>query len=322
MTKFYYFLSTEQFQPEVLVEHAVLAEKAGFDGVMISEHFHPWVDDVAANGNAFTILGGIAEKTSKVKLATGVVAPLFRYHPGVLAQHAATIDRLSDGRFELGVGTGRDHDEGPLGFNFPAYKERAERLREEIEIVRRMLDGEELTYKGKYYQTKDAKLYSTPKGKVPIYMAAGGPKSAILAAEVTDGLITSIKDPKWTIDNLIKPAKKVNKDLKLIATRWTVYAQNEEDAWEALKAQRGLRSPNRDSNVTPRQLRKEVDAMPRKEVLSNYTIVESVDDYVDAYKPLIRSVHADIVVIQTTSVDQKAAIRLTGRKVLPELRKL
>ena len=140
MTAFYYFCGHEQWQPEQLVRHAVLAEEAGFDGVVVSEHFHPWVDDESASGFAFSTLGAMAQATERVRLVTGVTTPLFRYHPGVVAQAAATIDRLSNGRFDLGVGTGENINEGPLGYSFPAYKERAGRMREALQIMRRLLD--------------------------------------------------------------------------------------------------------------------------------------------------------------------------------------
>ena len=103
MTKFAYFCGHEQWQPEELVEHTVLAEKAGFDMAVISEHFHPWVDDQSAAGFAFSTIGAMAASTSSITFTTGVTTPLFRYHPGVVAQAAATLDRLSDGRFNLGV---------------------------------------------------------------------------------------------------------------------------------------------------------------------------------------------------------------------------
>src|SRR6266403_4295275 len=106
MAKIYWFLGHEQFQPEVLVRHAQIAEEAGFDGVMVSEHFHPWVEDNSASGFAFATLGAIAQATKRVELMTAVTTPLFRYHPAVVAQAAATIDRLSGGRLALGIGTG------------------------------------------------------------------------------------------------------------------------------------------------------------------------------------------------------------------------
>ena len=153
MTAFYYFCGHEQWQPETLVEHAVAAEAAGFDGLLVSEHFHPWVDDVGASGFAFATLGAMARATHRVRLATGVTTPLFRCHPAVVAQAAATIDRLSGGRFDLGVGTGENINEAPVGLPFPPYGERARRLAEALEIMRRLLDGEKVTFPGRYYQT-------------------------------------------------------------------------------------------------------------------------------------------------------------------------
>ncbi|MDP3984241.1 MAG: LLM class flavin-dependent oxidoreductase, partial [Acidimicrobiia bacterium] len=142
MTKFAYFCGHEQWQPETLVRHAVAAERAGFDGLVVSEHFHPWVDDRSAAGFAFATIGAMAQATSQVRITTGVTTPLFRYHPAVVAQAAATLDRLSDGRFDLGVGTGENINEGPLGLPFPGYAERAARMKEALQIMRRLLDGE------------------------------------------------------------------------------------------------------------------------------------------------------------------------------------
>ena len=141
MTRFYYFCGHEQFHPETLVRHAQLAEEAGFDGLVVSEHFHPWVDDHSASGFAYATLAAMAVATERVSLVTGVTTPLFRFHPAVVAQAAATIDRLSGGRFDLGVGTGENLNEGPLGYPFPKYAERAARMGEALEIMRRLLDG-------------------------------------------------------------------------------------------------------------------------------------------------------------------------------------
>ena len=147
-----------------------------FDAVVVSEHFHPWVDDVSASGFAFSTIGARSgPATERVQLITGVTTPLFRFHPGVVAQAAATLDRLSGGRFVLGVGTGENINEGPLGYEFPAYAERNARMSEALEIMRRLLDGEKLTYDGAYYKTDRAKLYSPPIGSVPSSSPLAGP---------------------------------------------------------------------------------------------------------------------------------------------------
>lgn len=327
MTRFAYFAGHEQFQPEDLVRHAVIAEEAGFDMVLVSEHFHPWVDDLGASGFAFATIGAMAQATTTIEFTTGVTTPLWRFHPAVVAQAAATLDRLSGGRFNLGVGTGENLNEGPLGYAFPAYAERAERLTEALEIMRRLLDGEKLTYDGAYYTTDRAKLYSPPLRDLPLFMAAGGPKSAALAARKAEGIITSVKDPAATFERVIDPARDAATGAgrpmpTVLASRWTIRARDDEEAWTTLGAWRGLRAPGRLEAVDPMELRKRADEMPRGEILEKYSIVYTPDDYVDVYAPLITDVHADIVAIQTTSIDQENTISLLGSEVLPRLREL
>jgi coenzyme F420-dependent glucose-6-phosphate dehydrogenase len=327
MTKFAYFCGHEQWQPEVLVEHARIAEDAGFDMVVVSEHFHPWVDDFSAAGFAFSTIGAMAQATQHIEFATGVTTPLFRYHPGVVAQAAATLDRLSQGRFTLGVGTGENINEGPLGYVFPEYAERNARMTESLEIMRRLLDGEKLSFDGQYYQTDRAKLYSPPVGPVPILMAAGGPKSAALAGQRAQGVITSVKDPAETIEKVVAPAQEAATAAArprpiVLATRWTILAENDDEAWQALYSWRGLRAPGRLEAVDPADLREMADAMPRDEILGRYTMVRTPEEIIAAYRPLVEDLGADIVTFQMASLDQPDLIRLLGSDVLPRLRDL
>lgn len=321
MTRFAYFCGHEQWQPEVLVEHARLAEAAGFDMVVVSEHFHPWVDDESASGFAFSTIGAMAAATSSIEFATGVTTPLFRFHPAVVAQAAATLDRLSGGRFTLGVGTGENINEGPLGYEFPAYAERNARMREALEIMRRLLDGEKLTFDGEFYRTDRAKLYSPPTGPVPILLAAGGPKSAQLAGEMAQGVVTSVKDPAETREKVIEPLMNAStSDPIVLTTRWSLFAADEDEAWRALYSWRGLRAPGRLEAVDPATLRERADELPRDEVLGRYTLVNNPDEIIAAYRPLVTELGADIVTFQMASLDQPELIRMLGSEVLPALR--
>lgn len=327
MTRFAYFCGHEQFQPEVLVRHAVLAEEAGFDVIEVSEHFHPWVDDLGASGFAYATIAAMAQATERVEFVTGVTTPLWRFHPAVVAQAAATLDRLSNGRFSLGVGTGENLNEGPLGYEFPKYAERAARMSEALDIMRRLLDGEKLTYDGEYYRTDRAKLYSPPLDGLDILMAAGGPKSATLAGTKAEGVITSVKDPADTVERVVGPAREAAEaagkgEPTVLASRWSIRADSEDEAWTTLGAWRGLRAPGRLEAVDPMDLRIRADEMDRSEILSRYSTVASADDYVEVYAPLITELGADIVAIQTTSTDQEATIAMLGSEVLPRLREL
>jgi coenzyme F420-dependent glucose-6-phosphate dehydrogenase len=324
--KFAWLCSHESYQPEDLVKQAVAAEQAGFDAVLGSDHFHPWVDDTSAAGFVWSWLGAVAAETSSVLLGTSVTCPLFHYHPALVAQMAATTDRLSDGRLLLGVGTGEALNERPMGFPFPGYGERQARMQEALEIMHRMLAGEKVTFHGEYYTTETARLYSPPKGRVPILMAAGGPKSAAFAGTYADGLITSVKHPADTEAKVIGPYRKAateaGKEHLVLATRWTVLADGPGEAWQALSSMRGLRAPGRLEATDPTELRIKADEMDRSEVLSSYTVVPDADGLVNAYRPLVTEIGADIVSIQVLSADPFAAIQLIGKEVLPRLREL
>lgn len=327
MAKIYYFLGHEQFQPEVLVTHAQLAEEAGFDGVLVSEHFHPWVSDMGAAGFGLSTLGAIAVKTTTLELLTGVITPLFRYHPAVIAQAAATLDRLSQGRFSLGVGTGESINESPLGYTFPKYKERSERITEAILIIKKLLHGEKVSFQGSYYSVKNAKLYSPPLHPIPVLLAAGGIKSGMLVGEIADGLIVSVKQSDDSLIQVVNPARKKAAEFQkdnftIVATRWSIYAKTQEEAWQALLPWRGLRAPDRDKATDPQLLQDAADTMLREDILSRYTIASTANEYIETYASLIEKIHADIVVIQTTGIQQEKLITFLGEKVVPTLKKL
>ena len=323
--KFAWLCSHESHQPETLVRQAVLAEQAGFDVVTGADHFHPWVDDRSASSFVWTWFGAVAQATSRVELATSVTAPLFRYHPALIAQAAATVGRLSGGRFRLGVGTGEAINESPLGYDFPGYGERIARMEEAIHIIHSLLAGEKLDFEGTYYTTRAAKLYSPPPGAIPVWMAAGGPNSATFAGLHAEGLITSVKETAATMEKVIGPYREAaasrGASTTVMATRWVVLAADDDEAWEALTPMRGLRAPGRLEVSDPMILRQRADEMHRDEILRQYTIVRDLDELADAYRPLVDDVGADYVAVQVASVEPEAAIEQIGSQVLPELRR-
>ncbi len=326
MTKFSYFLGSEQWQPEELIKHAAFAKEAGFDMLTISEHFHPWVDDYSASNFTWSTLGALANKIPSLDLGTGVTTPLWRMHPGVVAQAAATVDRLTNSTFHLGVGTGENINEGPLGYIFPKYEERKDRLIESLTIIRRLLNGEKLTFNGKYYKTEKAKLYTPPLKHIPIWLAAGGPKSAQVAAEFADGLMISVKDPKDSYEKVIDPAKEKTMELKkedmsVHTYRWTMFADNDDDAWTALRSWRGLRAPSRLQQIDPEALRIEADSFPKEEIMGKFSRASTIEDLVNIYSPLVNEFDSDIITIQISSINQEETISLLGKELLPKLRK-
>ncbi|MGH7141968.1 MAG: LLM class flavin-dependent oxidoreductase, partial [Candidatus Saccharimonadales bacterium] len=191
-------------------------------------------------------------------------------------------------------------------------------------IMHRLLAGEKLTYEGSYYQTNSAKLYSPPLHQVPIYIAAGGQQTAALAGQIADGIIVSVKSASDTLSEIIAPASQQagQKKFDLVASHWSVYAKDSQEAWQALQPWRGLRAPSRDRATNPVVLQKEADSLPRDQVLASYNILGSADDFVKAYQPLVKGLGADIIGFQTTAIDQAALIRMVGKDVLPRLKML
>src|SRR5690349_1403538 len=179
----------EQDGPAELVDYEVAAEQAGLESVEGSEHFHPW----AEKGQAcfvWTWLGAVAARTRTIILGTGVTCPIIRYHPAIVAQAAATLACLAPQRTFLGVGTGEALNEYPATCEWPSYKERQERLAEAIELIRQLWSGEKVTYRGTYYKTRQAKLYTRPDEGIPIYISAMVANSARFAGKHGDALIT------------------------------------------------------------------------------------------------------------------------------------
>jgi len=189
-----YWLSSEEHAPRDLVANAVLAEQAGFEHVLISDHIHPWVDAQGHSPFVWGVIGAIAQATEKIRLGTAVTCPLIRMHPAIVAHAATTAQALMNGRFFLGVGTGENLNEHVLGNRWPRADERLEMLDEAIDVLRALFGGDWETFRGKHYTVEQAKLYDAPSTPPPIVVAAKAEKAAKLAAEKGDGYMNTSAD--------------------------------------------------------------------------------------------------------------------------------
>jgi G6PDH family F420-dependent oxidoreductase len=189
MTRFGYTLMTEQSGPKDLVDYAVSAEDHGFDFEVCSDHFAPWLASQGHAPNAWTVLGAVAHATERVDLYSYVTCPTMRYHPAIVAQQAATVQLLSDGRFTLGLGSGENLNEHVVGKGWPTILRRQEMLREAIEIIRALLAGGLVSWRGDYFQVDSARLWDLPKTPVGLGVAMAGEKGVDKFATLTDHLI-------------------------------------------------------------------------------------------------------------------------------------
>ena len=194
MTTYGYWLSSEEHPPLDLVRDARRAEEAGFEFAMISDHFHPWLDAQGHSPFVWSVIGGIAAATERLRVGTGVTCPLIRLHPAIVAQAGATCGALLPGRFFLGLGTGENLNEHVTGARWPAPDERISMFEEAIEVIRLLWAGGEQTHRGEHYTVDHARLYTLPEDPIPIVVAADKPRAAELAGSLGDGLITTAPD--------------------------------------------------------------------------------------------------------------------------------
>lgn len=187
MTRYGYHASHEQHSPAELLKYVRLAEQAGFQAAMCSDHFHPWVPEQGQSGFAWSWLGAALCATS---LDFGcVTAPGWRYHPAVVAQAAATLAEMYASRFWLSVGSGEALNEHIIGAHWPPKHERNLRLLECVKIIRALWAGETVTHRG-HVVVEEAKLYTRPEQPPAVFGAALTAATARWAGAWADGLIT------------------------------------------------------------------------------------------------------------------------------------
>jgi G6PDH family F420-dependent oxidoreductase len=189
-----FFLATEEFTPAELLSQARAAEEAGFHGLWISDHFHPWNDEQGQSPFVWTVLGALSQVTSRGPVTTAVTCPTVRTHPAVIAQAAATTAAMFGDRFRFGVGSGEALNEHVLGDAWPEAGIRLEMLEEAIDLIRRLWDGGVVDHRGTHYRVQHARLYTLPDSPPPILVSGFGPKAVDLAARIGDGYVITMPD--------------------------------------------------------------------------------------------------------------------------------
>lgn len=230
----------EQYSPNDLLEQAIAADNAGFDSLNMSDHFHPW-SEAGQACFTWTWLGAAAALLKRLELGTGVTCPILRYNPAVVAQAAATVDHMSRGTTYLGIGTGEALNEYSSVGDWPGYDERRDMMRESIDLMRALWSGDKVSFNGNYYRTRDAKLYTLPKRRIPIYISSLVPESAYFAGQYGDGLITGGNTPdvlKQILENFNAGAMDAGKDPDSMPKQieyFVAYTEDEEAALEEWK---------------------------------------------------------------------------------------
>ena len=219
-------LSSEEHPPLDLVQQAERAESAGFRFALISDHFHPWIDEQGHSPFVWSVIGGIAMRTKELRLGTGVTCPIIRIHPAIVAQAAATAASMMPGRFFLGVRAGENLNEHIVGRKWPSAAVRNEMLEEAVGVIRQLWKGGLQNHRGRHFVVENARIYTLPAEIPPIFVAAGGKHGARAAARFADGLIAVGAD-KETAQEFSKSGGAGKPRYAQIAVCW---AQSEKDA--------------------------------------------------------------------------------------------
>ncbi|HEX2312654.1 MAG TPA: LLM class F420-dependent oxidoreductase [Thermomonospora sp.] len=317
MTRFGYFLASEEHGPKELVRQAELAEQAGFEGLWISDHFHPWLDEQGQSPFVWSTIGALSRAVS-IPVTTAVTCPTVRIHPAIVAQAAATSQALLDGRFRLGLGSGEALNEHITGARWPGAAERLEMLEEAIEVIRKLFTGRQVTHHGKHYTVETARLYTLPDPPPPIFVSAYGPKSANLAGRLADGFMTTFPDPEpiQGFRNAGGHGKPIMAGFK------ACWAQDEAQAVKTVhRLWRNEQLPGEAGQVlpSPRHFDQLSELVTEDMIRQNVPCGPDVDRHVEAFRPFLEAGFDEIYVCQI-GPEPEGFFDFYANEVLPRLR--
>ena len=322
MTEFGYTMMCEQSAPDQLVRDIQLAERAGFDFSVISDHFQPWLEEQGHSGYAWAILGAAAQATERIGLMTYVTCPILRYHPTIVAQKAATMQILSRGRFRLGLGAGENLNEHVVGARWPAVGVRHRMLSEATDIIRGLLDGDDrFNFRGEYFDVEQAKLWDRPPQPVPIGVAVSGPDSCALAGQKADIMIAV--EPKASLGEMFDAAGGTGKPrVGQIAVSYdpdrdtAVQRAHEQFRWFGFGWKVNADLPNPDAFDAASQF-----VVP-DDVAQAIPCGADVEEHIEKIRPFVDAGFTEVALVQIGADQQPAFITWAERELLPALRSL
>ncbi|WP_051098312.1 glucose-6-phosphate dehydrogenase (coenzyme-F420) [Sporichthya polymorpha] len=326
-----YKASAEQFGPRDLVEFGVAAERYGFDSAVVSDHYQPWRHNGGHAPFSLAWMTAVGERTERIVLGTSVLTATFRYNPAVIAQAFATMGCLYPERVMLGLGTGEALNEIAVsGMEWPAFKERFARMREAIELMRRLwTEDKPVDHSGEYYTTVGATLYDRPEQPIPIYVAAGGPVVARYAGRVGDGFIcTSGKGMALyqeelvpAIDEGISHAGRSPESLdRMIEVKLSYdadpeYALNATRFWAPLS----LTAEQKHSVTSSQEMERLADELPIEQVAKRWIVASTPEQAMEGMLPYLEAGFTNLV-IHFPGADQVRFMEQFSADVMPRLR--
>jgi coenzyme F420-dependent glucose-6-phosphate dehydrogenase len=321
--RYFFGAAHEQFPPDDLLRQAVEAERAGFQGIACSDHLQPWWEGGEA-GNAWVWLGAVGQATPEAAIGTAVTPPGPRYHPVLIAQAWATLERMYPGRPFLGIGSGESLNESPLGAKWPSVGEQIERMEEALEMIHGLFAGKRIGG-GRFFGADGAYLHTRPKRRPPIYVSAFGDRAAGVAARQGDGLWT-LADPD-SAPKVIEAYRSACDDAgkepgEIVLQAQFSWAEDEDAALEGARVWKGAQPDEfyTEDWHDPKRMYEHGEKQVSDEALKQALIISSDPK---AHIERIREVEGlgatTLALMNCSGADPHGAIGVYGERVLPAL---
>jgi G6PDH family F420-dependent oxidoreductase len=316
-----YTMMCEQSDPRQLVRDVVRAEEAGFDFAVISDHYNPWLVSQGHAGYAWSILGAAAQATERIPLMTYVTNPTVRYHPAIVAQKAATVALLSQGRFTLGLGAGENLNEHVVGQGWQPANVRHEKLAEAVLIIRELFAGGYVNYRGAHFDVDSAKLWDLPDEPVQIGIAVSGPQSCELAGKNADLMIAT--EPKPELGEMFDAAGGAGK--RRVGQLGISYGPDRDEAivrahdqfrWFGLGWKVNSELPGPAAFAAASQF------VTPEDVAGSIPCGGDVRTFVDGLRPFAEAGFTDVALVQIGGDQQDAFLDWAPKELLPALKEL
>ncbi|MGO9645783.1 MAG: LLM class flavin-dependent oxidoreductase [Candidatus Bathyarchaeia archaeon] len=318
-----------EYEPRGILERVPLYEDAGFDALWEGDHILPWHHTGGHCTSAAVMATGYLERSKRVEVIYGVVAPLgLRIHPVDLAMQTATMACIHPGRAALCVGTGEAMNDKSVTGLWPPNGERVARVEEAIKLIKQYWESKDyFTFKGKYFRTQALYLYDKPTKAPPIYCAAGGPIMARIAGKYCDGML-ALGPPNYFKDVLFpafdagaREAKKDPNSLVKAAFIDTSYHPDIKKAMASARMYGGVLIPECYHLIQDPRTIEQRSQLVRDEVLDAVFNIgskaETLIEKFDAY----RKVGVNHLVWAEISPDPNLSIKICKDEVIPYFRK-
>jgi coenzyme F420-dependent glucose-6-phosphate dehydrogenase len=315
------------FDEEYTLKYPVGAEKAGFDYLWMGDHFLPWHHSFRHSHFVWEVLAAVAARTKRIVVGPDVTVPIGgRYHPALIAQAAATMEKMFPGRFVLGVGSGESMNERRFLGYWPEWEERMGRMIEGVELIKRLWTEEDyFDFDGRYFKMNMVMYHLRPKRPPPVYFSALGQKSVFLAGKYADRLMTVGTVEKCrdvTFPKFEEGARSVGRDPRKMEKAVVVNFATGPTKKIVERERRFIAGANIEKNfneMDPRKIEASAASLTDQQILDTMYVFEKGDEVIEVLSKY-QKIGVDQLILSELSADPERAMRIYTKQVIPYFR--